>query len=154
LFNNKRIVSIVDDEIYITKLFHEALRENIDGISVFSFIDPVIGFEHFTENNANYALVISDLRMPGLNGLELLKKVKTSNPKVRTILMSAYNFEEDELYQQYMKEAVINSSIEKPVTMNYFRSNLFSIPLGPIYENIRKPKNNKWIRQSGSRRAR
>jgi len=32
--------------------------------------------------------------------------------------MSAYNFEEDELYQQYMKEAVINSSIEKPVTMN------------------------------------
>jgi DNA-binding NtrC family response regulator len=92
LFNNKRIVSIVDDEIYITKLFHEALRENIDGISVFSFIDPVIGFEHFTENNANYALVISDLRMPGLNGLELLKKVKTSNPKVRTILMSAYNF--------------------------------------------------------------
>jgi DNA-binding NtrC family response regulator len=56
--------------------------------------------------------------MPGLNGLELLEKVKTSNPKVRTILMSAYNFEEDELYQQYMKEAVINSSIEKPVTMN------------------------------------
>ena len=118
MFNNKRIVIIVDDEIYITKLFHEALRENIDGISVFSFIDPVIAFEHFTENNANYALVISDLRMPGLNGLELLKKVKTSNPKVRTILMSAYNFEEDELYQQYMKEAVINSSIEKPVTMN------------------------------------
>jgi len=94
------------------------LRENIDGISVFSFLDPVIAFEHFTENNENYALVISDLRMPGLNGLELLKKVKTSNPKVRTILMSAYNFEEDELYQQYMKEAVINSSIEKPVTMN------------------------------------
>jgi YesN/AraC family two-component response regulator len=55
--------------------------------------------------------------MPGLNGLELLKKVKTSNPKVRTILMSAYNFEEEELYQQYMKEAVINSTIEKPVTM-------------------------------------
>ena len=118
MFNNKRIVSIVDDEIYITKLFHEALRENIDGISVFSFIDPVIAFEHFTENNANYALVISDLRMPGLNGSELLKKVKTSNPKVRTILMSAYNFEEEELYQQYMREAVINSSIEKPVTMN------------------------------------
>ncbi|MGI0033398.1 MAG: response regulator transcription factor [Nitrososphaeraceae archaeon] len=118
MFNNKRIVSIVDDEIYITKLFHEALRENIDGISVFSFLDPFIAFEHFTENNENYALVISDLRMPGLNGLELLKKVKTSNPKVRTILMSAYNFEEGELYQLYMKEAVINSSIEKPVTMN------------------------------------
>jgi DNA-binding NtrC family response regulator len=116
--SNQRIVSVVDDEIYITKLFHEALRQNIDGISVFSFIDPVKAFEHFTENKENYALVISDLRMPGLNGLELLKKVKTSNPNVRTILMSAYNFEEEEKFQQYMEEAVINSTIEKPVTMN------------------------------------
>ena len=115
---NKRIVSIVDDDDYIAQLFHEALSENIDGISVFSFTDPVMAFEHFTENKEDYALVISDLRMPGLNGLELLKKVKTSNPKVRTILMSAYNFDEEELYQQYMKEGVINSTIEKPVTMN------------------------------------
>jgi DNA-binding NtrC family response regulator len=111
---------VVDDEIHIAKLFHEALRENIDGISVFSFVDPVMAFQHFTENHESYALVISDLRMPSLNGLELLKKVKTLNPKVRTILMSAYNFEEEELYQQYMKEkeVVINSTIEKPVTMN------------------------------------
>jgi DNA-binding NtrC family response regulator len=77
-----------------------------------------MAFKHFVKNKGNCVLVISDLRMPGLNGLELLKKVKTSNPKVRTILMSAYNFEEEELYQSYMIEAVINSTIEKPVTMN------------------------------------
>jgi Response regulator containing CheY-like receiver, AAA-type ATPase, and DNA-binding domains len=115
---NNRIVSIVDDDVSTATFFHEALRQNIDGISVLSFIDPIKAFEHFTENKEKYALVISDLRMPGLNGLELLKKVKTSSPKVRTILMSAYNFEEEELFQQYMKEAVINSTIEKPVTMN------------------------------------
>jgi DNA-binding NtrC family response regulator len=116
--SKNRMVSVVDDDVSTATFFHEALRQNIDGISVFSFIDPVKAFEHFTENKDNYALVISDLRMPGLNGLELLKKVKTSKPKVRTILMSAYNYEEEELYQQYMKEAVINSTIEKPVTMN------------------------------------
>jgi DNA-binding NtrC family response regulator len=98
------VVSIVDDDVSTATFFHEALRQNIEGVSVFSFIDPIEAFEHFTENKENYALVISDLRMPGLNGLELLKKVKTSNPNVRTILMSAYNFEEEELYQQYMKE--------------------------------------------------
>jgi DNA-binding NtrC family response regulator len=116
--SDSRIVSVVDDDVSTATFFHEALRQNIDGISVFSFIDPVKAFEHFTENRENYALVISDLRMPGLNGLELLKKVKTSNPKVRTILMSAYNFEEEEKFQQYMEDAVINSTIEKPVTMN------------------------------------
>jgi DNA-binding NtrC family response regulator len=116
--SKNRMVSVVDDDVSTATFFHEALRQNIDGISVFSFIDPVKAFEHFTENKEKYALVISDLRMPGLNGLELLKKVKTSNPKVRTILMSAYNFEEEEKFQQYMEEAVINSTIEKPVTMN------------------------------------
>jgi DNA-binding NtrC family response regulator len=118
MISNNRIVSVVDDDVSTATFFHEALRQNIDGVSVFSFIDPIKAFEHYTENKEKYALVISDLRMPGLNGLELLKKVKTLNPKVRTILMSAYNFEEEQLYQQYMREAVINSTIEKPVTMN------------------------------------
>jgi DNA-binding NtrC family response regulator len=76
-----------------------------------------MAFEHFLKNKENCVLVISNLIVPGLNGLELLKKVKDSNPKVRTILMSAYNFEE-ELYKSYMIEVVINSTIEKPVTMN------------------------------------
>jgi DNA-binding NtrC family response regulator len=77
-----------------------------------------MALEHFTDNKDAYALVIADLRMPGLNGLELLKKVKTSNPNVRTILMSAYNFEEDILFLKYMEEGIIDSTIDKPVTMN------------------------------------
>ena len=116
--SNKRIVSVVDDDIYIAKLFHEVLGQNFFEIEVYSFSEPVKALEHFTVNKDDFALLISDLRMPSLNGLELLKNVKTLNGRVRTILMSAYNFEEDELYQKYMKEQVINSTIEKPVTMN------------------------------------
>ena len=115
---NKKIVSVVDDDLNTTELFHVALSENIDGISVVSFNDPVIALEHFAANKDAYVLVISDLRMPSLNGLELLKKVKNSNPKVRTILMSAYNFDEDLLFLKYMKEGIIDSSIDKPVTIN------------------------------------
>ncbi len=115
---NNPIVSIVDDDLSTTKLFHEALSENIDSVNAVSFTDPVIALEHFTDNKDAYALVIADLRMPGLNGLELLKKVKTSNPNVRTILMSAYNFEEDILFLKYMEEGIIDSTIDKPVTMN------------------------------------
>jgi len=115
---NNKIVSVVDDDLNTTELFHVALSENIDGISVVSFNDPVIALEHFAANKDAYVVVISDLRMPGLNGLELLKKVKNSNPKVRTILMSAYNFDEDLLFLKYMKEGTIDSSIDKPVTIN------------------------------------
>jgi len=118
LSNNNKIVSIVDDELDIIELFHYAISGSIDGISVVSFNDPVVALEHFTDNKQVYALVISDLRMSGLNGLELLKKVKSINPNVRTILMSAYNFEEDELFQRYMKEGIIDTSIQKPVTIN------------------------------------
>ena len=115
--NTERIVSVIDDDIDISELFHHALCENIDGVSIVSFNDPVAAFEHFTENKESYALVISDLRMPGINGLELLKKVKRANSKVRTILMSAFNFEEHDLFQKYMKEEIIDSTIEKPVTI-------------------------------------
>ena len=117
-YNAKRIVGVVDDDIDITTLFHDVLCENVLEASVYAFNDPISAIEHFTENKENYALVISDLRMPGLNGLELLKKVKAANPKVRTILMSAYNFDEDPMYQQYIKESVIDTTIEKPITIH------------------------------------
>lgn len=115
---SKRIVGVIDDDIDITTLFHDVLCENVLEASVYAFNDPVAALKHFTENESNYALLISDLRMPGLNGLELLKKVKVSNPKVRTILMSAYNFDEDPTYQKYMNERIIDSTIEKPVTIH------------------------------------
>jgi DNA-binding NtrC family response regulator len=115
---SKRIVGVIDDDIDITTLFHDVLCENVLEASVYAFNDPVAALKHFTENESNYALLISDLRMPGLNGLELLKKVKVSNPKVRTILMSAYNFDEDPTYQKYMNERIIEPTIEKPVTIH------------------------------------
>lgn len=92
-YSVKRIVAVIDDDIDNTTLFHDILCENVLEASVYAFNDPIEALKHFTENQSNYALVISDLRMPGLNGLELLKKIKYTNQKVRTILMSAYNFE-------------------------------------------------------------
>jgi DNA-binding NtrC family response regulator len=112
---SKKIVSIVDDEIDITKLFQYAISASIEGVSVITFNDPVIALEHFADNKKNYALVISDLRMPNLNGLELLKKVKHLNPSVRTILISAYEVDEDQVFQNYMKQGIINLFVKKPI---------------------------------------
>lgn len=113
-----KIVSIVDDELDITELFSDAVCHSIDGVSVVSFNDPVIALEHFTQNKERYALVISDFRMPNLTGLELLKKVKKLKSSVRTILVSAYEVEYIAVIQRYMQEGIIDSFIEKPVTVN------------------------------------
>jgi len=115
---DNKIVSIVDDEIDVTELFQDALCDNIDGITVVAFNDPIIDLEHFTENRENYALVISDLRMPNLNGLELLKKIKKLNEKVRTLLISAYDIENDVVFQHYVELGIIDSFIPKPITIN------------------------------------
>ena len=117
LSENKQIISIVDDEEDISTLFRLAIDENVEGYDVISFNDPIFALEHFIENASSYALVISDLRMSGLNGLELLKKVKEANSSVRTILMSGYNFDEVKSYQDYMELGVIDSTIEKPITI-------------------------------------
>jgi DNA-binding NtrC family response regulator len=116
--SSTKIVSIVDDELDITELFQDAVCGSIDGVSVVSFNDPVIALEHFRQNKERYALVISDFRMPNLTGLELLKKVKKFKSNVRTILVSAYEVEYNAVFQRHMQESIIDSFIEKPVTIN------------------------------------
>jgi DNA-binding NtrC family response regulator len=79
LLNNK-IVSIVDDELDIALLFCDALR-TINGIQVFRFTNPILALEHLKINAKDYMLIISDLRMPIVNGLQILKTVKDLNSK-------------------------------------------------------------------------
>ena len=112
-----KMISVVDDDEDISTLFRLAIEENTDEYDVFSFNDPIFALEHFIGNVDSYALVISDLRMSGLNGLEFLKKIKEANSSVRTILMSGFNFDEVKHFQEYMELGVIDSTIEKPITI-------------------------------------
>ena len=121
LSTSKTIVSIVDDELDITNLFDDALRNNIDHASVVTFNDPVIALEHFAKYKHRYALVISDMRMPAINGLELLKRIKKLNPMVRTILISAYEFQNNRIFESYFRDGIINTYIEKPVKIDRLR---------------------------------
>ena len=116
--NKKKIVSIVDDEIDITDLFEDALSAYVDGISIVSFNDPTLALEHYSQNKQDYALIISDMRMPTMTGLELLKIVKELNPNIRTMLVSAFDMQDNLEFQKCLKDGIINSFIEKPITIN------------------------------------
>ena len=45
-------------------------------LSVSSFTDPLVALETFRHTPSNYDLVISDIRMPHLNGYELVQQIK------------------------------------------------------------------------------
>ena len=93
----------------------------INGITVFTFTDPVIALEHFKLNKKNYVLVISDLRMPGLTGTELIKKLKKLNRFIRTILMTAFTIN-DNLFQEFAKKELINGFLQKPIHLDGLRA--------------------------------
>jgi DNA-binding NtrC family response regulator len=120
----KRLIAIVDDEPDILKLYQDFLSK-IEGISIFTFTDPLMALEHYRMNKNEYVLVISDLRMPNLDGLELVKVIKDLNPLVRTILMTAFAIKDD-LFQEYAREEIINDFLQKPVL------------LADLYEQVRK----------------
>jgi len=114
--DENRIVSIVDDDPGTTMFFQEALQ-TIAGISISTFTDPILALEDFQVKDYAYVLVISDFKMPGLNGMELLKKIKDSNRFVRTILMTAFTID-DNLFREYTKKKIINGYLQKPIGLH------------------------------------
>lgn len=118
--SKSKLVAIVDDEDDIAKLFLDALG-TINGITIFAFTDPVMALEHFKLNKENYVLVISDLRMPGLTGTELIKELKKSNRFIRTILMTAFTIN-DNLFQEFTKKELINGFLQKPIRLDDLRA--------------------------------
>ena len=110
------MVSIVDDNPDIILLFNEALK-SISGITIFTFTDPILALEHFQINEHAYVLVISDVKMPRLNGMEFLKKIKELNRFVRTILMTAFQIEY-KVFREYTKKKIINASLQKPIDIH------------------------------------
>lgn len=124
MINNKRLIAVVDDELDIAQLFRNALQTTT-GFTIFAFTEPQSAFEHFELNREDYTLIISDLRMPSINGLELIKKIKDLNPYIRTILMTAFAINDD-LFYEYAKKELINGFLQKPIHLGDLRAEVNS----------------------------
>ncbi len=83
-----KAIAIIDDEADLVDLFQEALEKN--GFKVFTFTDSIQAFKTLEKNIQEYRLILSDYRMPKLNGHDLCTKLKQLNPELKVILMSAY----------------------------------------------------------------
>ncbi len=64
-------ILILDDEFDIMNVLMLGLEKN--GFHVVGFTEPLLALEHFQKNSEQYGLVISDLRMPVMNGYQFIK---------------------------------------------------------------------------------
>ena len=106
----KRIV-VVDDEPDLARLFCDSLQSA--GYKTQAFDDPEVAIEHISTNNSKISLVITDWKMPQLNGLELTKIVSQIDDKIKVMLMSAYELDQDQL-----REINKNDYLRKPIHMS------------------------------------
>ncbi len=81
-------IMIIDDEQDILLTYEIYLRDH--GFNVYSFSDSKDALQFFEENaNRSVDLVISDIRMMSINGIQLYRQIKSIDPNVKIIFISA-----------------------------------------------------------------
>ena len=110
---------IIDDEKDLLFVYKSGLE--LDGIEIFTFDDPILALDEFSKNSEKYCIVITDMRMPVMSGYEIINKFKMINPKIRIIIISAYNITESEISQNLNSNTKIDRVIRKPVTLEDLR---------------------------------
>lgn len=79
-------VLIVDDNEFLRFTLTELLEDS--GMDCLAVSDGIAALSEVSKGL--YGLVILDLRLPGMNGLEILKKIKEINVLIPVIMLSAY----------------------------------------------------------------
>jgi DNA-binding NtrC family response regulator len=95
LASKARSVLIVDDEIDIINSVKRWLEA--DGFKVHGIADPLQALEFFQNNSEDIDVVLSDIRMRKIDGLELVKRIKSIRPETKIIFMTALETDRLEL---------------------------------------------------------
>ncbi|MGN6346160.1 MAG: response regulator [Candidatus Nitrosocosmicus sp.] len=120
---SKSEILVIDDNIDIANIV-KLMLEN-DGYNVNVFDDPFLALEYFKSNSNENALVITDVRMPGMSGPELVARIKRIKPETKIIFMTAfdissvkpemekYDYEVAEIFQKPMLMRTLRNFVNK-----------------------------------------
>lgn len=106
-------ILLVDDEASVRKLLSEAL--SVKGFRVTSAKDGMESLKYM--NSDNFDLIITDINMPNLDGIELLKKMKAAGRKEKVVIMTGTAFDSSSISEEL---PLIYYQLEKPFKMDYF----------------------------------
>lgn len=122
--NATRNIMIVDDEQDILLTYSSMLHG--EGYNVETFSNPHEALLHFIHvDRSYYDLVISDIRMPNLNGLQLYHRLKAINKNIKILFLSA--LEASEEITSMFPELKQGDIIRKPVSKEHFVEKLSTL---------------------------
>lgn len=104
---------VVDDEPDVTSVLKQGLET--EGFTVSAYNDPEEALGKF--NPGSYELVITDVGMPKLNGLELYSRIVKQDPRLKVGFLTGYEMH-DQTYKDVHPESNIAFVIKKPVSIN------------------------------------
>jgi len=111
---------VVDDEMELANMFRSFLEN--EGYNAISFVDPVLALEYFKQTSDKPSLIITDLRMPGLCGIDLAKSIRILGaPDIKIFLMTAFDAKDLETSPNYI-EARVDKLLQKPIRLSELRT--------------------------------
>jgi CheY-like chemotaxis protein len=110
-------ILLVDDEKDTLRLVQKYLEKK--GARVSAYSNPVLALQDFIKNNSDnanyYDLIINDIRIPQMNGIELASKIRKMNKDIPIILMTAYDV--IDIDPSILKFLNIEDIITKPIKL-------------------------------------
>lgn len=108
---------LIDDDPDILFTFKSILAA--EGYNVEAFVDPSAALNHFMQADpAYYNLVITDIKMPKINGFQLYQKLKEINTDISVLFMTGFEVSENLLDTlPSMKDSDI---LRKPIEVEHF----------------------------------
>ena len=114
-------VMVVDDEEELANLFMNLLKGS--GFNSVSFTDSLLALKRFSRNPQKNSLVLLDLRMPGLNGIELTKRIRGYNTNVKILLITGF-FDEEYLNSNELRESALSDVMQKPIKLRELKTHI------------------------------
>ena len=116
---------IVDDDPDIVQVLKLGLLKN--RFLVNSFTNSEEALESFKSNSKDYySLMLSDIRMPALSGIQLARKVKEINPDVKVVLMTAFEIRDNE-FSKVFPSLHIDGFVQKPIGIKDLTNKILTI---------------------------
>ena len=118
-------ILVVDDEPDIKVLFEQRFRKEIKAAE-FNFLFAFSGEEALnilSENFHQAILILSDINMPGMSGLQLLEKIRQANEKPPPVVMMITAYGDNENYKQAMLLGA-NDFLTKPLDFKLLKDKL------------------------------